>query len=145
MASTAQPIRESVDTYAGLRRVLDVGVRIAPTRQTATAAAKALSAFLDAEPAVPVRIAGLAADDSRVLITLAVTMGDIDDIKVAAPEARAALELIQRIVDELACYDPAFATLPRPSSAEARLAAHVMAHPEQMSMALAVQRLAGVG
>ena len=144
MTTSKQPIDERLDTYAGLRRVLEIGIRLAPTRATAVAASKSLAAFLDAAP-VPVRLAGLAADDSRVLITLAVALGDVDDIKVAAPESRAALGLIQRIVDDLAAYDPAFATLPAPSTAEARLAAHVTRHPDRMSMAVAVSHLAGVG
>ena len=144
MAPSMQPIDAGLDAYAGLRRVLEVGIRLAPTRPTAVAASKALAAFLDSA-GVPVRIAGLAADDSRVLITIAVSLGAVDDIKTAAPESRAALALVQRIVDELAGYDPAFATLPQPSSAEARLAAHVMQHPDRMPMAVAVSHLAGIG
>lgn len=130
------------DTYAGLRREIDVAVRLAPTRSTAPAAAKALAAFLDAEPGVPVRLVGLAADDSRVIITLAVGLGTIDDVKVAGPASRAAVLLLQRIVDELAAYDPAFATLPEPSSPEARLAAHVVAHPDRLSILTVARQLA---
>ncbi len=142
MADHAHSLPGPVDDYAGMRRDLEIGVRLAPTRATAPAAAKALGAFLDSEPDVPVRLAGLAADDSRVLITVAITLGSIDDIKVATPSTRTALTLIQRIVDELAVFDPAFATLPQPRSAEARLAAHVMRHPDELSTVVAVRHLA---
>jgi hypothetical protein len=123
MSSTPQGTRVGVDTFAGLRRELEVGLRIAPTLSTAASAAKALAAFLDTEPAVPVRLAGLGSDDTRVLFTLAIGMGTIDEIKVAGPSSRAAVLLIQRIIDALSSYDPAFVALPDPTSAEARLAA----------------------
>ena len=132
------------DTYEGLRRELEVGLRLAPTRASAAVAAKSLAALLDAEPTVPVRLAGLAVDDSRVLITVAVTLGEVSDIKVAGGHSRAAVLLLQRIVDALAAYDPAFATLPAPTSSEARLAAHVLAHPEH-TVESAVRRLVHVG
>jgi hypothetical protein len=132
------------DAFAGLRRELEIGLRLAPTRASAPAAAKALAAYLDAEPSVPVRLAGLAVDDSRVLITVAVVLGEIDDIKVAGGHSRAAVRLLQRLIDELVAYDPAFATLPAPTSAEARLAAHAVAHPE-LSVLSVVGRLARLG
>jgi len=132
------------DTYAGLRRDLEIGLRLAPTRATAAVAAKSLAAFLDAEPTVPVRLAGLSVDDSRVLITIAVTLGEISDIKVAGGHSRAAVLLLQRVVDGLAAYDPAFATVPAPTSAEARLAAHVLTRPEH-TVESAVRQLARLG
>lgn len=132
------------DTYAGLRRDLEIGLRLAPTRSAAAVAAKSLAAFLDAEPTVPVRLAGLSVDDSRVLLTIAVTLGDISDIKVAGGHSRAAVLLLQRIVDELSAYDPAFATVPDPSSAEARLAAQVLTRPEH-TVESAVRQLARLG
>jgi hypothetical protein len=138
---------DRIDEYAGLRRELEIGVCLAPTRAGAAAAAKALAAFLDEDPAVPVRLAGLTCDSSRVLITIAVTLGAIDDIKVAGPGSRAGVLLLQRIVDDLAGYDPAFVTLPEPSSAEARLAAHVVAHADRgrATVLTAVKQLATIG
>ena len=136
----------AADDFSGLRRELEVGIRLAPTRATAPAAAKALAAFLDAEPTVPVRLAGLAADDSRVLLTLAITLGTVDDIKTAGAASRAAVLLVQRIVDALAAYDPAFTALPEPSSAQARLAAHVTgrAGDGRHSLAVVVRTLVAV-
>jgi hypothetical protein len=118
---------DRVDEYAGLFRELEIGLRLAPTRAGVVPAAKALASFLDEDAGVPVRLAGLSCDPSRVLITIAVRLGGIDEIKAADPSARAAVLLIQRIVDGLAAYDPAFVTLPDRFSAEARLAAQVLA------------------
>jgi hypothetical protein len=118
------------DDFAGMRRELEIGLCVAPTRARAVPAAKALAAYLDADPGTPVRLAGLACDDSRVLITIAVCLGSVDEIKTADPASRTAVLLIQRIVDELSAYDPAFVTLPAATSAEARLAAHVVARHE---------------
>jgi hypothetical protein len=110
MAVTVQ-----MNEFDGMRRELEIGLRIAPTRASAPAAAKAIACYLDAEPVVPVRLVELAQEGSRIHITLAVTLGAIDAIKVADPSARAAVGLIQRIVDDLAAYDPAFVTLPAAS------------------------------
>jgi hypothetical protein len=48
------------------------------------------------------------------------------------------------VVDQLAAYDPAFATIPAPSSAEARLAAHVLTRSEH-TVESAVRLLARLG
>ena len=74
---------QRIDDYAGLRRELEIGLTLAPTRASAVAAAKSVAAYLDADPRVTVRLAGLGSDDSRILITLAVTLGTVDEIKVA--------------------------------------------------------------
>jgi hypothetical protein len=135
--------RQLVDGFAGLRRDLEIGIALAPSRASAVPAAKALAAFLDEASGVPARLAGLAANDSRVLITLAINMGSIDDIKTAGPGSRAGVRLLQRIVDDLACYDPAFVAVPAASTAESRLAAHVVAgHATVQSV---VRSLASVG
>ena len=145
MAEHDRPSMTSVSEFAGLQRELEIGVQIAPSRPTAPAAAKCLAAFLDAEYGVRVRLAALGTSESRVLITIAVTLGSIDDIKVAAPESRRALELLQRIVDNLSAYDPAFVTLPHPSSAEAQLAGHVSRRRDALPMLGAVRALAHRG
>ncbi len=134
-----------LNEFAGMRRELEVGLLLAPTQASAVSAAKALAAFLDAEPTVPVRLAGLATDAGRVRLTVAVTLGSVDDIKVAAEPSRDALRLLQRIVDALAAYDPAFVRLPDPAGVEAGLADHVSRHSDRGILVRAVERLASVG
>ena len=133
-----------IDEYAGLRRELEIGVTLAPTHASAVAAAKSIAAYLDDDPRVTVRLAGLGADDSRILITLAVTLGTVDEIKIADARSRTAVTFLQRVVDELAAYDPAFVTLPSASSFEARAAALAMASGVE-SVARTVERLAAIG
>lgn len=133
-----------IDEYAGLRRELEVGLTFAPTRASALPAAKSIAAYLDQDPRVAVRLAGLGADDSRILITLAVTLGTIDEIKTAEPRSRAAVTFLQRLVDELAAYDPSFAALPAPESFEARAAARAMS-AGVASVPATVARLVAVG
>jgi hypothetical protein len=115
-----------IDEYAGLRRTVEIGIRLAPTVASAVPAAKAIASYLDADPSVPVRLAGLSRDGSRVHLTLAISLGTIDDVKVAAPQSRAAVVMIGAIVERLCSYDPALVTLPHPSSPEARLASAVV-------------------
>jgi hypothetical protein len=135
---------EGIDEFAGLRRELEIGLTLAPTRASAVAAAKSAAAYLDDDPRVTVRLAGLGADDSRILITLAVTLGTVDEIKVADARSRAAVLFLQRIVEELASYDPAFVTLPAPGSFEARAAALATASGTE-SVASTVERLVAIG
>lgn len=117
-ADTAQ--RRLAD--AGLRRTFEVGVCLNPHGQAAAVAAKALAAFLDQHLSTPVRLAGLGVHGSRVTITLAVSLGTVDDLKVGAQNSREALAAIQDLIDHLSAYDPAITTLPDPSTAEAELA-----------------------
>ena len=118
---------QRIDDYAGLRRELEIGLSLAPTRAIRRRGRQVHRRLLDDEPRVAVRLAGLGSDDSRILITLAVTLGTIDEIKVADPRSRTAVLFLQRIIDELSAYDPAFVTLPAPTSFEARAAALAMA------------------
>lgn len=124
----------------GLQRHVDIGVRLAPTEATAAVAAKSLAAILDEVPTVPVRLAGIGTEGSRVHLTLAVTLGTLDDVKAATEQARAAVVLLQRIVEDLAAYDPCLVELPDPESPEARLAAGTQLRP-----AVPVRRRAGEG
>ena len=73
---------------AGLRKTFEVGIALAPCGQAATVAAKALAAFLDEHPSTPVRLAGLAVHGSRVTITVAVSLGTVDDLKAGAINSR---------------------------------------------------------
>jgi len=118
-----------IDEYAGFRRELEIGICLAPSAASSVAAAKSLAALLDAESVVPVRLAGLGLQGGRVRLTLAVNLGAVDDIKAAGDASRAAIHLLQRIVDDLAAYEPAFTRLPDPASAEAQLADRLMDTP----------------
>lgn len=101
-----------IHEYAGLRRSFDVGLRLAPTASSAAIAAKSLAAILDEHPEVGVRLVDVDTIGGRVGIVVAVCLGTIDDLKAATPTSRAALGLLQRIVDDLGAYDPAFVQLP---------------------------------
>ena len=107
----------------GVQRHVDLGLRLAPDRAHLADASKALAALLDEEPAVPVRLAGLGRDGARIHLTVAVSLGTLDDVKAATPVARASVRLLHRIVDALAVYEPCLVELPDPASPEAQLAA----------------------
>ena len=107
--------------HAGLQRHVDIGVRLAPSTQMAALAGKSLALLLDEWPNVPVRVAGLGRDATRVHITLAVTLGTLEEVKTSSVASQDAIALMQAIVDRLACYDPSLVELPDPKSAEAVL------------------------
>jgi hypothetical protein len=114
-----------IDEYAGLHRSVEIGLRFAPTLASAAAVAKAVASYIDADEAVPVRLAGLSQAGTRMHITLAVGLGSINDVKVAAPNSRSAVLLLDTLVTELSAYDPALVALPDQASPEARCAAGV--------------------
>jgi hypothetical protein len=132
---------QRISEYAGLRRELEIGLRIAPTRESAVAAAKSMASYLDDDPTVAVRLAGVSSDTSRVTFTLAICLGTTDEIKAADATSRAALNMIQRIVESLSAYDPSFVTLPHAASPEARLAAY-LTNTRGGEMTSVVRRLA---
>ena len=125
----------------GLRKTFEVGIALAPCGQAATVAAKALAAFLDEHPSTPVRLAGLAVHGSRVTITVAVSLGTVDDLKAGAMNSRQALAAIQDLIDHLGAYDPAITALPDPSTAEAELA-HVVRTSREHTLDSVVGQLA---
>ena len=112
-------------TDSGLLPLVEVGLRLAPTAAASTRAAAEIARCLEEAPAAAVRIAAVGSEGSRVLVTLAVTLGTADEVKSAAAPARAALELLASIVERLAAFDPAFTSLPHPSSTDARIAAEI--------------------
>lgn len=118
--------REPVLGTAGLSRRLQVGLRLAPTTVALAPTLKALAALL-AESTVAVRLAGLAQDGSRALITIAVDLGTVDDVKAASPRSGAAVALLRTITESLAASDPALVALPDPRSSEAATAERLAA------------------
>ena len=112
--------------HAGLTRHFDVGLRLAAPSGAAAVLAKSLASLMDEFPTVAVRLAGAGADHGRVILTLAITLGSIEDVKASSPAAVAALGLMRSIVTSLAAYDPALAVLPDAESAEAQLARRVV-------------------
>ena len=109
----------------GLDQLVVIGLRIAPTLTRCAGAAAEIARVVDAGPSIPVRIAGVGQDGSRVVVTLAITLGTVADIKQASPAARAAVTFIADLVSELSDYDPAFIALPDLVSADARIAGHL--------------------
>lgn len=107
--------------HAGLQRHVDIGLRLAPSTHLAAIAGKSLARLLDEWPNVPVRVAGLGRDATRVHITLAVTLGTLEEVKTSSVASQDAIALMRAIVDRLACYDPSLVELPDPKSAEAVL------------------------
>jgi hypothetical protein len=112
-----------IDEYAGLHRTVEIGLRLAPTMASAAAVAKAAASYIDRDDTVPVRLAGLSCEGSRMHITLAISLGSIDEVKVAAPNSRAAVILLETLVEQLSAYDPALVALPDAHSPEAQRAA----------------------
>lgn len=133
-------IKSSINAL-GLDRHVELGLTVSPLASVATSTAKALAAYLDTHPVVPVRLAGLGTQGGRVVFTLGVTMGSLEDVKTGAPGAREAVLLLQSLVDDFAAHDPAFAILPETHSLEARLAHEVTVGARRVELATAVERL----
>lgn len=127
--------------YAGLTRYLEVGLRLSPTTASAPFAARAIARILDCHQQTPVRIVGVGRSDSRVILTLGVTMGTIDEIKSGAPAAKMALAMLSRLVEQLSSFDPALTALPASTSVEARFATHLSSEAKTTTLAEVVDSL----
>lgn len=131
--------------FAGLQREFEIGLALSPTASGLPAAAKSLAALLDEAGSVPVRLAGVDASGSRAQVIIAVTLGSVDEIKVAGQPAREAVLLLQRIIDEFAPFDPSFILLPEPDSAAARAADRLVSGLASKGSVGLVQQLLTIG
>lgn len=130
---------------AGLERHVDVGIRLTPSSSQAPLVARALARILDDYPMVPVRIAGLGGYDGRVHLTVAITLGTLEQVKTAAEPACAAVRLVQSIVDRLTAYDPCFVELPDARTTDAARAASIPARRPPAPPTRTVGALALIG
>lgn len=131
-------MREWVEGTVGLQRVVEIGLRVAPTAACAPAAAEAIAQLISSSREAPVRIVGVGTEGNRIVVTLAVTVGTTADVAAGAPAARLAVGMVARLIECLAAYDPAFTALPDPDSVDAVIGARVDERPETLSRAMCV-------
>ena len=127
-----------VDGTAGLERVVEIGLRIAPTAACASRAATAIAQELESSHEAPVRIVSVGAEGNRIVVTFAITMGSTTDITTGAPAARRAVNMVARLIESLSAYDPSFTTLPNPDSVEALIGSKVEQKHEILDRAMCV-------
>jgi hypothetical protein len=116
---------QEFETDLGLLPLVEVCLRLAPTVAAAPAAAALVASCLEQAPSAAVRIAGVGREGSRILITLAITLGTVDEVKSAAAPARVALDLVAALVERLEAFDPAFTGPLSESSTDARMASEI--------------------
>lgn len=127
-----------VDGTSGLERVVEIGLRVAPTASCASRAAAAIAQELESSHEAPVRIVGVGHEGNRIVVTLAITMGTTTEVTTGAPAARRAVGMIDRLIESLSVYDPSFTTLPNPDSVEALIGLRVDEEPEALERAMCV-------
>lgn len=108
--------------YLGIDKGFEIGIRLAPSRQIVHSMSGALSVFLADNPHTPVRLVGLDTYVSRVHITIAITLGSLEDIKVAGPQSCAAIDFLYELLIKFEAFDPCVVELPDPYSVEAKCA-----------------------
>jgi len=119
------PVQREVDLeFAGIDKELEVALRFAPSFQAAGRAAASLAHMIALHPGIPVRLAGVEVSRSRVHLTIAVSLGALDEIKVAGPASCRSVAFMRALVKSMAAFDPAFVQLPDPNSREALQARH---------------------
>ena len=131
-------MREWVEGTAGLQRVVEVGLRVAPTAACVSAAAASISQAIALSHDAPIRIVGIGSEGNRVVVTLAVTVGTTSDISSGAPAARLAVGMVARLIEDLAAFDPAFTSLPDPDCVDALIGARVDEEPHTLARAMCV-------
>lgn len=117
--------RESVPTqfdseFAGIDKEVELGLRLAPSHQAANRAACSLAHLISLHPSVPVRLAGVGLVRTRVHLTIAVSLGALDQVKTGGPRACASVAFLRALVDSMAAFDPCLVAIPDPSSIEAQ-------------------------
>ena len=117
----------------GLSRMVEVGIRVAPTAASAKLAAHDIWELLQSAPG-PVRIAGIGNTGTRVSIVIGVTLGSVEDIKSSADQTQEVVRFISQFTEKLGHYDPAFSAIPDTHSIDARIADHVLSQAEAYSL-----------
>ena len=120
---TASPTAQS--SLHGMLPIVEVGLRLAPTGSCSPAAAGEIARCLGASNATTVRIAGVGTEGSRVIVTLGISLGTVDEVRAGDQRARDAVEFIALVVAQLAQFEPAFTALPHRESPDARIADEV--------------------
>ena len=127
-----------MDSTAGLERIVEIGLRVAPTAACASSAASVIVQELESCLEAPVRFVSVGAEGNRIVVTFAVTMGSTTDITTGAPAARRAVGMVARLIESLSAYDPSFTTLPNPDSVEALIGSRVEEKHEILERAMCV-------
>jgi len=112
--------------HLGLDRHVDVALRLHIPRSQAVVASRSLGALIAEIDGFAARVAGLEVAADRIDLTLAISLGTTDQIRVAAPASVRSVQALHRIVDEMSSYAPALVSIPAPASAEAQLAARLV-------------------
>lgn len=112
--------------FAGLDKEIELALRFAPSFQAASRAANSLARMIALHPGIPVRLAGVEVTHSRVHLTIAVSLGALEEIKLAGPASCSSVAFMRALVTSMAAFDPAFVQLPDPTSREAQQARQVM-------------------
>jgi hypothetical protein len=131
-------MREWVDGTSGLQRVVEIGLRLAPTTACASTAAAVIARELDSSLEAPVRIVGVGTGGNRIIVTLAITVGTTTEVTTGAPAARRAVGQVARLIESLSAYDPSFTALPNPDSVEARIGTRVEEEPKNLERAMCI-------
>ncbi|MDO8732067.1 MAG: hypothetical protein Q7L55_05775 [Actinomycetota bacterium] len=118
----ALPLSQFGSEFSGIEREVEIGLRLAPTHQAARLAARGLAVILEHFPSVPTRLIGVDAEDTRLHLTLAVSLGSLVDVKLASPRSCLAVLLVRRVIEDLAAYDPCLVEIPDPAAPMAMLA-----------------------
>lgn len=121
--------REATPTSvpATLTRSVEVAVRLAPTPAAAARAARQLASVIADHPGVAIRLAGVESVGPRFHLTIAISLGEIDDVRTADTPSRAAVAALDDVIAHLGAFDPALVAMPRPESDEAYAARALVA------------------
>ena len=111
--------------FAGIDKEIEIALRVAPSFQAAGRAAASLAHMIALHPGVAVRLAGVEVSRSRVHLTIAVSLGSLDEVKVAAPAPCSSVAFMRALVNSMSAFDPAFVQVPDPRSREAIQASEI--------------------
>ncbi len=104
---------------AGIDKEVELALRFAPSVQAAGRAAASLAHMIALHPGIPVRLAGVEVARSRVHLTIAVSLGSLNEIKLGGPAACSRVAFMRALVNSMSAFDPAFVQVPDPASREA--------------------------
>lgn len=116
-------------SHAGVRRFLDLGIRLTFPPHDGGRVARAIGEILDANTQVSARLAGLGSAGPNATLTLSITLGSLDDVSAGTPSVRGVVTCLRDLVARCGPWCPALCELPDPRSEEAQAAMAALAGP----------------
>ena len=111
------PVHADIQEGREMNNTIEVGITLATSQEDLPVAAHSLANLISEEMPVPVRLAGIDFEDGQVLLTMAISVGTLEDIKANSTTSKVAFVLIDKVLNGLSRHQAHLSAVPEHSVA----------------------------